>query len=40
MNRVFYNPNDGYWYIRDLNIRFVSDNEAYEYLQELEELER
>ena len=35
-NQVYFNPNDGYWYIRNLNIKFVSDNEAYEHLSELE----
>lgn len=37
MNQVYFNSNDGYWYIRNLNIKFVSDNEAYEYLSELEQ---
>ena len=36
MNDIYFNPNDGYWYIRNLNIKFVSDKEAYEYLEELE----
>lgn len=35
-NEVYFNPNDGYWYIRHCNIKFVSDNEAYEYLEDYE----
>lgn len=35
-NQVYFNPNDGYWYIRNCNIKFVSDTEAHEYLEELE----
>lgn len=35
-NQVYFNSNDGYWYIRNCNIKFVSDKEAYEYLEELE----
>ena len=36
MNSIYYNPNDGYWYIRHYNIKFVSDKEAYEYLKDYE----
>lgn len=35
-DQVYHNLYTGYWYIRDLSIKFVSDNEAYEYLEELE----
>jgi hypothetical protein len=34
MNNIFYNPRTGYWYIRNLNIAFISEYEAIEYLNE------
>lgn len=32
---VYYSSYTGYWYIKGLNIEFISDVEAYEYLDNI-----